>query len=293
MTLFAGHNGVVQLRRSTQKIVLNKQISSDDVNTTLNRFGFDGSEEELLTGDFIVLTTEDPRGLAFLPPSFWSWTDTTVPLNKAAFYVNVNTLGGLRAFSQFNDAINNNRDDEIALTTFEGDPLRVEITIEDTSFNTLGKVTGYTLNTEREAVDITSLSDKFRQQYSAGLISGNGSIDVLFGYDTVEREETPLLLLQLVQRIETGSAFEASLFLTTEAAYGSNLDVWYQFEAVVTRAGVEVRSDSIISCAVDFLTTGEVKLRVGQAPSYVLQENLGRINLSEYTVDALLKEVDD
>lgn len=293
MTLFAGHNGVVKLRRSTQKIVLSKQIIVDDINTALNRFGFDGSEEELLTGDFITITTEDPRGLAFLSPSFWSWTNTTVPLNKAAFYVNVNALGGLRGFSQFNDAINNNRDNEIQLTSFEGGPLEVEISIEDTNFNTLGKVTGYTLNTEREAVDITSLSDKFRQQYSAGLISGNGSIDVLFGYDTVASEETPLLLLQLIQRVETGSAFEASLFLATEISYGSNLDVWYQFEAIVTRAGVEVRSDGIISCAVDFLTTGEVRLQVGQAPSYVLQENRGKINLSEYTVDALLKEVDD
>lgn len=293
MTLFAGHNGVVQLRRSTQKIVLNKQISSDDVNTTLNRFGFDGSEDELLTGDFITITTEDPRGLAFLSPSFWSWTNTTVPLNKAAFYINVNTLGGLRVFSQFNDAINNNRANETQLTEFTGGPLSVEISVEDTNFNTLGKVTGYTLNTEREAVDITSLSDKFRQQYSAGLISGNGSIDVLFGYDTVVREETPLLLLQLIQRIETGSGFEASLFLATEQSYGSNLDVWYQFGAIVTRAGVEVRGDNIISCAIDFLTTGEVRLQVGQAPSYVLQENLGKINLNEYTVDALLKEVDD
>lgn len=284
---------MVRLRRSTQKITLIKEILTDDINTVLNRFSFDNAENELLTGDFITITTTDPRGIAFLPPSFWDWEDTDVALSKAAFYVNINKLGGLRIFRQFNDAINNNREAELPLVNFDGGPLEIEINVEDTNFNTLGKVTGYTLNTEREAVDITTLSDKFRQQYSAGLISGNGSIDVLFGYDTVRSEETPLLLLQLIQRVETGSAFEASLFLATEVSYGSNLDVWYQFEAVVTRAGVEVSSEGIISCAVDFVSTGEISLQVGKAPSYVLQENEGKINLSNYTVDALLKEVDD
>jgi hypothetical protein len=293
MAFFAGHNGVVQLRRSTQRLSIATQVNPDDVNTRLNRFSFEGAEDELLTGDSITVSTDDPRGIAFLPPSFWSWTGTATPLGKAGFYANVNQLGGIRAFRQFADSINNNRDNELSLVSFAGDPLPLDVVIEDTSFNPLGKVTGYSLNTEREAVETTSLSDKFRQQYSAGLISGNGTIDVLFGYDTTGADETSLLLLQLIQRIETGSSFEASLFLTTENAYDSDLDVWYQFEAVVTRAGVEVQSDAIISCAIDFLTTGEIRLQVGKAPSYLLQENSNKINLDDFTVDALLKEVDD
>jgi hypothetical protein len=293
MTVFAGHNGVVQLRRSTQNFKLSAQISADDINTPLNRFSFNGAEDEVLTGDFLSFSTIDPRGLLFLPPSFWSWTDTIVPLQKAGFYGNINPLGAIRGFRQFNDAVNNRRQNEISLVPFAGAPVSVDLSIEDTNFNTLGKVTGYTLNTEREAIETTALSDKFKQQYSAGLISGGGTIDAIFGYDTIINQETPLLMLQLIQRIETGSAFEASLFLTTENTYGSDLDVWYQFNAIVTRAGVEVRSDGLITCAIDFLTTGEVKLQVGVAPSYVLQESQFKINLNEYTVDALLKEVED
>jgi hypothetical protein len=293
MTFFAGHNGVVQLKRSTQRVSIATQIAPEDVNTSLNRFSFNGAENELLTGDFVTFSTDDPRGIAFLPPSFWSWTSTSVPLGKAGFYANVNQVGGIRAFRNFANSVNNNRSDELALAPFSGPPLPVDVLVEDTQFNPLGKITGYTLNTEREAVETTTLNDKFRQQYSAGLISGNGSIDALFGYDTNSREETPLLMLQLIQRVETGSSFEASLFLTTENAYGSDLDVWYQFQAVVTRAGVEVRSDNIISCAIDFLTTGEIKLQAGRAPSYLLQENQSLINISDFTIDALLKEVDD
>lgn len=281
------------MRRSTQKIAIKTEINSNDINTILNRFSFEGAENDVLTGDYLTFTTEDPRGLAFLFPSFWSWTDTTVPLQKASFYVNVNGMGGMRVYRQFNDAVNNNRDNESPLQLINGSPLEVEVLIEDTNFNTVGKIEGYTINTERDAVDVTSLNDKFRQQYSAGLISGNGSIDALFAYQTVINEETPLLMLQLIQRVETGSSFEASLFLVTKNAATSEFDVWYQFEAMVTRAGVEVRGDGIVSCAIDFVTTGEIKLQVGIAPSYVLQENQFKINLSEYTVDALLKEVED
>jgi hypothetical protein len=50
-----------------------------------------------------------------------------------------------------------------------------------------------TLNTDRETIDATSLSDKFRKQYSAGIISGSGSIDCLFDYTSTGIKETPLL----------------------------------------------------------------------------------------------------
>lgn len=296
MTFFAGHNGIVQLRRNMQGFSLSTSLKPDDINTSLNRFSFAGAEEELLTGDFVTFSTEDQRGLLFLPPSFWSWTNTTVPLKKAGFYININPLGGIRAFRTFKDAVNNNRSAEVALASFSGNTLNIQLSIEDTNFNTLGKVTGYTLNTEREAVETTVLSDKFKQQYAAGLISGNGSIDALFGYNTTGVEETPLLMLQLIQRVETGSAFESSLFLTTEEAYGSDLSVWYQFNAVVTRSGVEVRGDGLISCALDFVTTGEVRLQVGKIliPGETgLQEDGGQLRLNEFTLDALLTEVED
>jgi hypothetical protein len=41
------------------------------------------------------------------------------------------------------------------------------------------------------------------------------------------------------------------------------------------------------------LSTGEIKLLIGQAPSFVLQENEGRILTKEFGIDALLKEIED
>lgn len=292
MTFFAGHTGTIRLRRNTQVTAFESVIEPDDVNTILNRVGFRGSMENMLTGDRVVITTTDSRDLAFLPASAWQ---VNARQDSAALYVNVNLAGGVRFFKEFEAALNNDRAKEILLTSFTGAPLPIEVSIEDTDFNTLGGVTGFTLQTERDAIETTTLSDKFKQQYSAGLISGSGSIDCLFRTQGADsgRQELPLLMLQIIQRVEIGSSFETELFLTDQNVYGSNLDVYYSLQAVITRAGVEVKSDGIINCSIDFLSTGEMKLLAGVAPGYVLQENQNRILTQELGIDALLKEIDD
>jgi hypothetical protein len=291
MTFFAGHTGTVRLRRNTQAVSFESQIKPDDVNIALNRLGFDGSLENILTGDRVAISTADNRGLECFPAS--TWPNTGSVQESLSAYVNVNLYGGLRFFRSFEDAVNNNRANELPLSVFTGNLLTITVEVEDTDYNTLGSVTGFTFQTEREAVETTSLSDKFKQQYSAGLISGSGSIDALFSPYTERRKESSLLLLQLIQRVEIGAQFEAELFLTDQNAYGSDLDVYYKVSAVITRAGVEVRSDDIISTSIDFLSTGEIQLLVGRAPGYVLQEDAGRILTKEFELDALLKEVDD
>ena len=291
MTFFAGHHGAVRLRRNTTASSFTSTIIADDVNTGLNRVGFNGSMENLLTGDRVVIEALDGATLDFLPSSAW---DVNSVQSGLALYVNVNLAGGVRFFKSFLDAVNNTRANEIQLVAYGGAPIPISVRVEDSDFNTLASVTGFTLQTERESIDTTVLSDKFKQFYSAGLLSGSGSIDCLFSYWENETEpvEMPLLMLQIIQRVEIGSVFNAQLILSSDESYGS-LDVYYDFEALITRAGVEVRSDALISCAIDFVATGEIKLRVGKAQGYVLKEDQNRILLTELGIDALLKEVED
>ena len=284
MTFFLGHNGSVRLRRDGQAS-LSSSISPDDINTSLNRLGFDGSLENILTGDRLTITTEDARGLVCFATSAWSSAQVE---NSISAYVNVNAAGGLRFFANFASAINNVRSDEYSLTSFAGAPLEITASIKDSAYNILGSVTSYTINTDREAIETTALSDRFRQQYSAGLISGSGSIDCLFSTETTGVAETPLLMLQLIQRVEIGSAFDCALYLTE----GENASVFYELTALVTRSGVEVNSDAVITCTLDFVTTGDVRLLVGAPAGYVLQENDDRI-VVDPGLDYLLTEIED
>ena len=336
MTFFVGHTGAIKLQRGGEN-TFTATVSPSDVNTGLNRFSFDGSDDNLITGDLVEVSTEDPRGLLFMPATFWSipgpnvdgysevvwssgstaalsgWLDDDITTSSdlppegydefrlsdyaiadnIRAYANINRVGGIRLFEDFGDAVNNERANEYALAAFYGEPIAITVGVRDTRYNTLGFVTSFEINTDRAAMETTSLSDRFKQQYSAGLLSGNGSIECLFSYEAVSEQDVPLFLLQVINRLDVGSAFKALLSLSSVQKTATfREEVYYEIEAVVTRAGVTVTSDALVACSIDFVTTGEFKLRVGIPPEYILKEDNDAIYL-EQGLDYLLKEVTD
>jgi hypothetical protein len=291
MTFFLGTKGNVKLRRGTQVQLgsLKERITSDDVNVSLNRLSFDSALQNILTGDKVDIETSDPRGLICFPASTWS--DNTIN-NGITAYVHVNAMGGLRFFRQFEDSINNDRSKELPLAEFTGDALEITARIRDVSFNVLGNVTDFEFNTDRATIDTSSIDDRFKQQLSAGLISGAGRINCAFSYLTSGITETPLLMLQLINRVEIGSEFDLALYLTDKEVDPNVQNLFYNLTAVVTRSGVQVRAGEIIDCSMDFVTTGEIQLVFGKPSDYILKEDDDRI-IVEPTLGFLLQEVDD
>lgn len=290
MTYFLGNTGNVRLRRNAN-INVSAMVLSTDINTVLNRVGFDNSLDNLLTGDRIDIWTDDPRGLAFFPTT--SWVDGEgVTQTVFSQYVNVNAAGGLRFFYSFEAAVNNKRSDEIPVQTFAGDPLKVYYTVRDVSANILGDVISYSFSTDREAIDTTTLSDKYKQMYSAGIVSGSGTIDCLFNYKTTGIKETPLLALQLINRVDIGSECDMLFAITDQDNDPAHPDIYYECTAVITKSGIEVRSGQEIHAVIDFITTGEIKLLVGRPSGYILKEDDDRIKLNQ-SLDYLLTEVTD
>jgi hypothetical protein len=223
-------------------------VKDADVTVALNRIGFEGCcIDNLLTGDKVTISTADTRGLLFF--TVGSWVDGEgVEQRSFSAYINVNTAGGLRFFPTFADAVNNNRAAEYQVQSFGGDPLLIQLVVRDISANVLGDVTGYTFNTDREGLDSTTLNDKFKRMYSAGLISGSGKIDCLFNNVTSGIKDTPLLMLQLIHRVDIGSAFDCLLSITDSANDASLTDIYYEFTAMVTRSGlgaVRIRRDFV------------------------------------------------
>ena len=291
MTFFLGTRGNVRLRRGTDVSLgsISSSVGFDDIQLTLNRVGIEGAVDNLFTGDRVDITTTDARGLDFIPASNWTSGNTE---DTFSAYVNVNAAGGLRLFSNFADAVNNVRANEIALEAFTGDPIQVDVAVRDVGFNVLGNVTSYEFQSNREAVDITALSDKFRKQYSAGIISGSGRIDCFFDNITSGVNETPQLLLQLIQRLDLGSAFDLALYLVDKEVDPNVENVFYLLTAVVTNAGVNVTANELITCSLDFVTTGDVRLIVGKPSQYILKEDDDRIRV-EHSLNYLLQEDTD
>lgn len=291
MAFFLGNQGNVRLRRGTDAFLgsFSASVGPDDVNTVLMRLGVDAAAENLFTGDRIDITTADSRGLDFIPSSNWSSAATE---DTFSAFINVNEVGGLRLFSTFQDAVNNTRAYEIDLEAFTGDPIEVSIFVRDVSLNVLGNVSRYQFNTSRDAIDLTTLSDTYKKQWNAGLISGSGSIECAFDYTTRGTEEAPMIMLQIIQRVELGCAFDVALYLTDKKVVPTVDNIFYQATAVTTNTGVIVEAGGVLSCTIDFLTTGEIKLIVGKPSEYILKEDGDRIGV-EQSLGFLLQEVTD
>jgi hypothetical protein len=290
MTFFLGHFGKVKLSRKS-KIVIETYVSPADINTSLNRFSFNEAIDNIYTGDQIMISTDDARKLDFIPAANWE-DGNNVTQNEFTAYCNVNELGGIRLYETFSAAINNDRTQEYPLESFAGSPLLVSVRLYGSTERILGDVTGYTFSTDRESLDTTVMSDKFKNLYSAGVISGSGSIDCLFNTDNSGLSENSLLMLQLIMRTDIGSDFKCYLQLNESQAGDSTPSVYYEFDAMILKTGIDVRTDQAITCAIDFVTTGEIRLVVGEPSGYLLKEDTDRIRLQQ-GLDFLLTEVTD
>jgi hypothetical protein len=291
VTYFVGRVGNVRLRRNSEN-VLTAIVKDADTVPVLNRIGIEGALENLLTGDKVTLSTDDPRGLIFFPAGSWVDGEGVTQTSFSAF-INVNAAGGIRFFPTFQSAVNNIRAQEYTIQNFAGDPLPVQVLVRDLSANVLGDVTTYEFNTDRDALDTTVLSDKFKRMYTAGLISGSGKIDCIFNSQTSGVKETPLLALQLINRVDIGSEFDCLLSITDQENDPTALDIYYEFTAMVTRSGLQVSATELITCSIDFVTTGEIKLLVGRPSGYILKEDDDRIALNQDNLAFLLTEVED
>jgi hypothetical protein len=314
MAFYLGTYGNIRLRRGADGDAgnFNAAISPDDINTTLNRLGVDQSIDNLITGDRVVFTTTDNRRLDFISDTGFgeleflqteasdqlitqsgdSLFKNGLTADNFTAYVNVNAVGGLRLYPEFADAINNERTTEIALDPFTNGPINTNLAVRDTQFNILGNVTRYEFNTSRDAIDATALSDKYKQQFNAGLLSGSGRIECAFDYTTTASTEPPVVMLQTIQRLDAGCAFDLALYLTDKEVVPTVDNVFYLTTAVTTSTGISVEAGGLVNCTVDFVTTGQIRLVIGRPVDYILRENNGQ-TAAEPTLDDLLQEITD
>ena len=291
MAFYLGNYGNIRLRRGTDVFLgtIETSVNTDDISTTLNRVGVENAIDNLFTGDRVEIATTDSRNLAFIPSS--NWSSGTIEDTFSA-YVHVNQAGGLRLFSTFAAAVNNDRGSEVALQNFTGNPIAISISVRDVRYNTLGNVLRYEFNTSRESIDLTSLSDKYKQQYNAGLISGSGRIECAFDFTSDGESEPPMFMLQTIQRLDMGCSFDIALYLTDKEVDPNVDNIFYQTTAVTTSTGITVESGNIVSCTIDFIADGEIKLVVGKPSDYILKEDDERI-VVEPSLGFLLQEVTD
>jgi hypothetical protein len=295
MSVYLGTFGRIQLLRKSSEGFKYSVVNPSDVNTNRKRFSFDFDTGFLLTGDQVEITSTDGSVLAWVDETGWS---NGVKQSSGKWYVNVDELGGIRLYSSFADALNGYTAPAIAMDAIAVDvPIRVQVA--NSVPRILGAITGYELNTARETIDITALSDQFRSRYSS-LMSGSGRISCQWDYKDCcggGAYEASNYLLQLVLRTEVGSEFDADLFLKVDGYNPSGVPeeasdtLFYRVSGVLTAAAVQFMPGAIVEMTAEFITTGKIQLLSNLTPlSRVLQESADDILLEQDAAASLLQE---
>jgi hypothetical protein len=301
VSVILGHLGQVELRRKTGDNLYRSVVNSSDVNPQKNRFSFDFPTGMLLTGDLLEIKATDGGGLDFVAPSGW-FAPGKYPDGK--WFCHVDGAGGVSLYLRFDDAVSGEVAGRVDLQ-LPSRNIPIAVQILDNLDRIVGQVTDFQLNTSRDAVDVTELGTEFRQQYSA-LISGSGQLNCFFDYERRRCDETsrvssnviemPVYLHQLLLRTQLGSGFWAKLTLAGRGpkpmGYKEDMDdeVWTEFDALVTNVAIAFEATQPVRTTIDFVTTGEIKLRTRMVTNFIVQEQDGvsRLRTEEMTGNGFL-----
>lgn len=295
MGLYLGNVGNIELTRKSLEGSKESVVNPSDVNPDRDRFSFDFDPGFLISGDLVELSTTDGTTLDFVAASGWS--NNTVQ-SSGNWYVFVDDIGGVKLYSTFDASLEGGNAGLIPLTAIARN-ISIRASIRDRDARLLASVTEYELNTNREIVDITTLSDEHRQQYSS-LITGSGRLTAQWDYINSGNTEPVHYLMQLVLRTEIGSSFHGKFYIkypdtTSQAGSFSpsqiNDALWWEFDAIVTASAVSFTVDALVVGTIDFVATGPIRLKAQTLPKrYLLQEDTGKIEQEQDPESFILLE---
>jgi len=288
MTVYLGTHGEIELERVFNGGTLRSTIDAADVNATEKRFSFDFEHGQLVTGDQIEITSTDGSALDFIN----SYSDSSVKK-----FIFVDELDGIRLYNSFAHAVSGGKTNAVALAA-PGDSIPIEVIVESAAPRLLAQVNSFEINTERETVDTTVLSDEFRSRINT-LISGSGRITAFWEYTGNSAQEVPMYLYELAHRTKVGSNFIGRFYIKKNGYNPSGVtereddEVWWRVEGIITAAAIQFSPDSTVQITADFITTGELRLRIKtEVPDAVLQEDSGEIRLDQDGAAKLQLETD-
>ena len=289
MSIYLGTHGKVELRRQFDGTDLRSTVNVSDVNATRKRLSFDFQRGQLVTGDQVVIASTNNTSLSFVS----GYTAKSIKR-----FINVDQLGGIRLYTSFADAVNGGATNAVTLAA-PSSAIPIRVKVENSDFRVIAQVNSFELNTQKEVIDTTTLSDEFRSQVSS-LMSGSGRMSCFWEYTGETVQDLPQYLLQLVLRTKVGGQFRAKFYLKSGGhnpsgiAANANDEIWYEFDGILTSCASQFSPSSAVQFTADFVTTGEIQLKVQlEGTDKLLQENSDDILLDQNGTAKLLLESSD
>ena len=283
MSIYLGDSGGVTLQRTAVGAgYIAGELVVADVDANARRWSFDYPTGAIITGDRIEIATQDGTDLELVEGHVYP---------DGRWFAHVDMAGGIRLYTNFQDAVNGGYSTAIDLVTPTKNQY-IYVRNRDEDYNCVAQIQNYEITTSRETVDLTVLGENFRENYANGLISGQGTLSCLWEYrhlpcdeDVSTTSELPNYFAQLLLRLEQGSLFKGHFFLSR----CESPSTWYEADCVVTNVAFTFDPTQIVRTQIQFVTTGQIKLMLGEIPSYLLlqdddnllKEDSGKLELEE------------
>lgn len=284
MSIYLGTYGEIELQRQFEDGAIFGLVNPGDVNVSRKRFSFDFEPGQLVTGDEVVINSTEGGALSFVSAA-----------NAVRKFINVDDLGGIRLYDSFSHALAGGLTEATTLAT-PSVGIRIRVIIRTSIYRLIAQVRSYELNTERETIDTTALSDDFRTRISS-LMSGSGRVSCFWEYTGEDAKEVPHYLLQLILRTAVGSRFKAKFYLKaagqspSTAVTAQNDSIFYEVTGVLTSCAVQFSAAETVEIVADFITTGTIELKAILEQDFaILQEDGGDILLDQDSSAKLLTE---
>jgi hypothetical protein len=124
----------------------------------------------------------------------------------------------------------------------------------------------WSLTLNAPEVDTTAVGEKFGDAVKS-IVNGGGSLDFLVDRKEFTTGSDSTGLMQLLLLTEKGCKAEAEFWMLVNRPTNQGTllpgDLYYTAEILVTSSAINVRPDEIIAGSADFVTVGEIALRMG------------------------------
>lgn len=295
--IYVGNAAYIEFERTSE--TTNAQFLRENMNTTTNRWSFDFADSVLQTGDRIRISRMDKtesggyKNLVLV--------DGSTGNNVEAFCY-VDMIGRIRLYRTFADSMDASKggsagdgDGALSLTkgttsewerNDDGDYYQnIKLEVIEQGYRPFAKCSEYTITTNRDTIDVTTLGEYFYKQWENGLIQGQGTVTAMWDtlvledngcgdpYANTSGDELAAYFAKLILRIQIGAGFRGRFYLKQadpdREPEGDQYAVYWQADCVCTNVAIEARPDQIIQSRIEFVTTGLFQLEIGDTRSEI------------------------
>lgn len=274
MGVYLGGEGQVLITRTASGTSMYATVATSDVDTNRNRLSIEGAYFQLITGDRVQFKTQDGSDLQF--------AQTMGGDSDVIRYVHVDEIGGIRFYDTFAKAVAGGKSQaEIIDAPSSSQQVLIRVMGEPDRERCLAQIRSFSITTSRENIDLTCLSEHYRNHYESGLIQGQGRLSCYWAYEALCKHgdvndlEFAEYLAQVCIRVVQGAGFHGRFFLHYEELTDS-ASTWYECETcLISNVAIAVQPGQIITAEIDFVTSGPIVLRHGMPVDFLLQEPVG------------------